>query len=78
MIKVGPTTILRLMGLIQGLLKRATETPLPETTDSYITTQEVDGKTFHVVVLKAAFTKLEDAENFLDLDKKLDDAIGDL
>ncbi len=78
MINVNPTTVIKMIGLITGLLKHAQDIPKPVQIDSYISTPETNKSDYFVVILKAAFKTKDDAQKFKDFDTKLDAAIGEI
>jgi hypothetical protein len=78
MMGMSATKVIKMVALLQALMKHATGMTKPDVVDSYITTPEQNKTDYHIVVLKAAFLKKEDADKFLEFDAKLDKAIGDL
>lgn len=70
--------MIKLVALLQALLKIASTLIAPEKVDSYMTTPEENKSPYYIAVTKAAFKTKEDAEKFLQFDEKLDKAIGEL
>ena len=75
---INPATVIKLIGLFKALMDKAGSLVKPDRIDDYITTPEENKTQYYIVVLKAAFTKREDAENFKEFNQKLDNAIGEL
>lgn len=74
MMKLDTAMVIKLIGSLQGLMDLAIKIPNPEKIHRYITVPPENQTEFFVVTLKAAFKTKQDAENFLEFDKRLDKA----
>lgn len=72
MLTINPSQIFPFMKLASTILEILQKTPIPKRHLTKIVETEIDNKKEFVVVMKVSYEKKEDAENFVNLDSKLD------